>query len=112
MKQGFQHVEPPFEIIENMITMRIHLDDVTVNNAPLLIAIASHKLGKIKQSEIDSAINDFEYHECIANAGDIWLYSTPIIHASKRSNSSARRRVLQIDFSKDQLPNGLGFLEV
>ncbi len=112
VKQGYQHVEPPFEIIATMLTLRLHLDDVNANNAPLLIAPKTHYLGKIKQSEIDGVIAKHGQYTCTARAGDIWLYSTPILHASKISHGVSRRRVIQIDFSKDTLPNGLEFLGV
>ena len=37
-KNGLLHVEPPFSLLERMITVRVHLDDVGPDNAPLLIA--------------------------------------------------------------------------
>src|SRR5918997_2911702 len=33
VKAGTTHVEPPFAILERMITVRIHLDDVETDNA-------------------------------------------------------------------------------
>jgi hypothetical protein len=42
--------------------------------------------------------------ECLAQPGDVWAYATPILHASGRSRSTARRRVLQIDFCAAGLP--------
>jgi hypothetical protein len=45
IKQGLQHVEPPFALLAGMLTMRIHLDDVPESNGPLLIAPGSHRLG-------------------------------------------------------------------
>ncbi|USA61345.1 phytanoyl-CoA dioxygenase family protein [Qipengyuania citrea] len=45
-KQGLVHVEPPFEVIERMITLRIHLDPVPEENAPLLVAEGSHRLAR------------------------------------------------------------------
>lgn len=104
MKAGVCHAEPPFSLIERMVTMRIHLDDVNDDNAPLLLAPGSHRFGRIVESEIDRLVKDCGQMACRATAGDIWLYRTAVLHASKRSKSNGRRRVLQVDFSPDQLP--------
>ncbi len=37
VKAGLQHVAPPFALLEGMMTLRIHLDPVTLDNAPLLM---------------------------------------------------------------------------
>lgn len=112
IKQGHHHVEPPFSILEDMLTMRIHLDDVTADNAPLLIAKGTHKLGKVRQVDTLKTVKEYEEHICTALAGDIWIYSTPILHASKKSKIQKRRRVIQIDFSKKLLNGKLEFLGV
>lgn len=111
-KQGLVHVEPPFEVIERMITLRIHLDPVPEENAPLLVAEGSHRLGKIPVSEIDAVTASLPTRPCLADRGDIWAYSTPILHASKRSAASGRRRVLQVDYSSDELPTSLQWLGI
>ena len=49
---------------------------------------------------------------CYAAAGDLWLYATPILHASAASRSAQRRRVLQVDFAAAPLPGGLDWLGV
>lgn len=95
-----------------MITLRVHLDDVTPDNAPLLIAPGSHKLGQVRESEVDAVVARSGVHVCLANAGDVWLYATPILHASAAATEPDRRRVLQIDFSADSLPEGLSWLGV
>lgn len=109
LKAGIPHVEPPFDFIERMITLRVHLDPVGVNNAPLLISPGTHALGKIKEGEIDDVVATCGVQACLAEEGDIWVYRTPILHASERSTFQSRRRVLQIDFSADQLPAPLAW---
>jgi hypothetical protein len=103
VKQGLVHVEPPFALIERMITMRLHLDPVPVDNAPLLIAPGSHRLGRIAERDIDGVVARCGAHACLAEPGDIWVYATPILHASHPAQG-ARRRVLQLDYSTDRLP--------
>lgn len=111
-KAGLTHVAPPFAYIERMITLRIHLDDVTPGNAPLLVALGSHKLGLVPVGEVDAVVARCGRHACLAQSGDIWAYATPILHASDAAKEPARRRVLQIDYSADDLPGGLDWLGV
>ncbi|WP_245646676.1 phytanoyl-CoA dioxygenase family protein [Sphingomonas soli] len=112
IKAGMAHVEPPFAIIERMRTVRVHLDDVDADNAPLLIAPGSHRLGRIVESEVDAVAANCGAHECLAERGDIWLYATPILHASAAASTPRRRRVLQIDFSAERLPDPLEWLGI
>jgi ectoine hydroxylase-related dioxygenase (phytanoyl-CoA dioxygenase family) len=107
VKDGLHHVEPPFDLINRMITLRLHLDDAGKNNGALLVAPNSHRLGRISHDEIDAVAQRCGSERCDAKAGDGWLYATPILHASGRSSEDAERRVLQLDFSKDTLPQPL-----
>ena len=45
-------------------------------------------------------------------AGDVWVYSTPILRASDRASPPTRRRVLQVDYADFELPAGLRWLGV
>lgn len=112
VKGGMQHVAPPFDLLSRMVTLRIHLDDVPEGNAPLLIVPGSHKLGRIAEAEMDDVVSRLGQQLCLAEAGDIWAYATPIVHASKAATRPARRRVLQVDFSGDDLPGELDWLGV
>jgi ectoine hydroxylase-related dioxygenase (phytanoyl-CoA dioxygenase family) len=107
VKARVHHVEPPFYYMERLHTVRIHLDDVDESNAPLLVAVGSHKLGRVSESAVEVATSKCEIVECHAKAGDFWLYSTAILHASMSSSSEARRRVLQVDYADFDLPQPL-----
>jgi hypothetical protein len=111
-KSGIHHVVPPFEILERMLTLRLHLDDTGEHNAPLLVAPGSHRLARIAEPQIPAAVSRCGTSACLAAAGDIWAYSTPILHASQRARTPARRRVLQLLYSAEALPGGLEWLGV
>jgi hypothetical protein len=49
---------------------------------------------------------------CLAEAGDVWLYATPILHASEAAVEARHRRVLQVDFAVGELPGGLKWLGI
>lgn len=112
VKQGLVHVAPPIEVLAGMLTLRVHLDDVPDTNAPLLIAPGSHRFGRVPVGKIDEAIRRCGTRSCLAQAGDVWLYATPILHASDAAMRPARRRVLQVDYAARELPSGLRWLGV
>ena len=112
VKRGLIHVEPPFDLLANMVTVRVHLDDVTTTNAPLLIAPGSHKRGRIPTTEISKVVHECGVIACLAAVGDIWLYATPILHASDSALKPLHRRVLQVDYAREVLPGGLQWLGV
>lgn len=107
VKRGLPHVEPPFEILSGMVTLRVHLDPVNESNAPLLIAPGSNQFGRVPEKEIARVVQQCGVVTCIANAGDVWLYATPILHASEAATKPSHRRVLQVDFAVGGLPGGL-----
>ncbi|WP_338112864.1 phytanoyl-CoA dioxygenase family protein [Sphingomonas gei] len=112
VKAGMQHVEPPFAMIERMVTLRVHLDDVPEDNAPLLVAPGSHRLGRILEADLSAVVERCGAVPNLAIAGDLWIYATPIVHASAVACGFRHRRVLQVDYSADALPQGLDWLGI
>lgn len=112
VKSGMNHVAPPFDLLTRMVTLRAHLDDVPATNAPLLIAPGSHTFGRIPVGDVDAIVKRCGTKACLAGAGDVWLYSTPILHASDAASAPTNRRVLQVDFAAEALPGGLEWLGV
>jgi len=107
-----QHVAPPFDLLARMLTLRVHLDDVPAGNSPLLIAPGSHKVGRVPISEYAEVVRQCGTYFCLAHAGDVWVYATPILHASEAASVIRNRRVLQVDYSADELGGGLEWLGV
>ena len=89
------------------VTIRIHLDEVPEDNAPLLIAPGSHRLGLVREEAIDAAVAACGTHACLADAGDIWVYATPILHASATVATPRRRPVLHVAYPAFALPGAL-----
>jgi len=106
-KDGALHVAPPIELLQRMATFRIHLDPCGQDNAPLKAATGSHRLGYVPAAQADAEATQHAIVECFAEAGDVWAYSTPILHASARAAAATRRRVLQVDYAAFMLPGDL-----
>jgi hypothetical protein len=95
-----------------MVTLRLHLDGVPMTNAPLLVAPGSHRLVRISEADVPDVVQRCGVAICAAAAGDIWLYATPILHASQAATNPGHRRVLQVDYAACDLPGGLQWLGI
>jgi hypothetical protein len=71
MKQGLRHVEPPFDVLVGMATLRVHIDAVGSDNAPLIIARGSHRLGRVPADEARGIADQHALAHCLAEPGDV-----------------------------------------
>ncbi|MBB5057377.1 ectoine hydroxylase-related dioxygenase (phytanoyl-CoA dioxygenase family) [Granulicella aggregans] len=111
IKAGVQHVQPPAQILENMLSVRIHLDDCPASNGALRVISATHQYGKLSQAEIEAVVLQQVPITCEADAGDALLMRPLLIHASSPSTVPSHRRVIHFDFANVELANGLGWRE-
>ena len=114
VKAGIPHVQPPVEILEQMLTVRIHLDRTDESNGALKVIPGSHTQGRLTTLEIErwkqsptSSIN--------CEAGGILLMRPLLLHASsiaiwqsqRYSNVPNHRRVIHLEYAAQSLPAGL-----
>lgn len=104
IKDRVLHVAPPIDVLEEMVTLRLHLDAVDPDNAPLVVAKGSHRFGYVPADIAAARAAECPMLVCEAVPGDVWAYSTPILHMSARSFGDRRRRVLQVDYAGRPLP--------
>jgi ectoine hydroxylase-related dioxygenase (phytanoyl-CoA dioxygenase family) len=108
IKQGQYAVRPPESILENIFTIRIHLDDTNEENGALRVIPESHLKGVYKHSAEESG-NEEEI--CRVKSGGIMIMRPLLQHASNRTTGGNRRRVIHIEFSNLHLPDGLAWAE-
>lgn len=108
-KQNQFAVQPPIEILENIYTIRIHLDDTDENNGALKVIEKSH-LKKIYRPENIDWKTEKET-TCNVNKGGIMIMKPLTLHSSSRTTNNKKRRVIHIEFSDTNLPNGLNWCE-
>jgi ectoine hydroxylase-related dioxygenase (phytanoyl-CoA dioxygenase family) len=101
-KAGVPHVIAPAEVLQQMLTIRLHLDDVTLENGPLRVIPGSHR----SPAEIDSCR---EPATILAQAGDALAMRPMLSHASGDSSPETKlhRRILHLEFAaQETLPDG------
>ena len=111
VKDGIPHVQPPAGLLEQMLTVRIHLDDTRKANGALRVLPGSHRHGRLSATGITEWRSRTEEFLCEAKAGDALLMRPLILHASGRSNGDGHRRVLHLEYAGFVLPEGLRWHE-
>jgi hypothetical protein len=110
VKDGAPHVQPPVDLLRNMVTIRIHLDETPAENGALAVVPGSHLHGRIPAQDIASHIRGPVICEC--QPGDILLMSPLILHSSKRAVAPRRRRIIHFEYSRrGDLAENLKWLE-
>lgn len=108
-KQNQFAVQPPLDILENIYTVRIHLDDTDKHNGALKVVPGSHAKGIYRPETIDWTIETEEM--CSVQKGGIMIMKPLLLHGSNRTTNGNRRRVIHIEFSDRELPEGLEWSE-
>ncbi|QJD97995.1 phytanoyl-CoA dioxygenase family protein [Mucilaginibacter robiniae] len=110
IKQNQFAVQPPLAILKDNFTVRIHLDDTDEGNGALKVIPKSHHKGIYRPENINW---DAEQEViCPVPRGGIMIMRPLLLHASNRTTSNRRRRVIHIEFSKALLPDGLQWSEL
>lgn len=109
-KDDIISVCPPEDVMQNTFAIRIHLDDTTEKNGALRV-IAGTQNKRLKDSEIQLIAANSEAITCEVVAGGIHLLRPLILHASSKSKSQKRRRVIHLEFTSAKLPKELGWRE-
>ncbi|SHE76893.1 phytanoyl-CoA dioxygenase family protein [Chryseobacterium sp. OV279] len=102
-------VQPPLPILENICTIRIHLDDTDEHNGALKVVPGSHAKGIYRPETIDWNTETEEI--CNVEKGGIMIMKPLTLHGSNRTTDGRRRRVIHIEFSDMELPQQLKWSE-
>lgn len=109
VKQGQFAVQPPLSILEDNFTIRIHLDDTNADNGALKIMSGSHLKGIYRPETVDPGTKEELF--CEVPKGGIMVMKPLLLHASNRTVNEGRRRVIHIEFSRQDLPGALQWSE-
>lgn len=108
-KKGQYGVQPPLHVLQNTVTVRIHLDDTDENNGALKVIPSSHSNGVVR-NDTANYITDNE-QVCKVKKGGVMLMKPLTLHASGRSTNTKKRRVIHLEFNNQNLPGSLEWLE-
>jgi len=108
-KQNQFAVQPPLDVLQKIVTVRIHLDDTNESNGALKVVPQSHSKGIYRPETIDWTVE--REVSCNIFKGGIMLMKPLLLHSSGRTTDNRQRRVIHIEFSNQELPVELNWAE-
>ena len=99
VKGGQLYAHAPAEVLEQVVALRLHLDDSAIDNGPLRVLPGTHSLGRLSAERITELAGEIPSIECLVPAGGVIAMRPLIVHASSKSRSFMPRRVLHIEYA-------------
>lgn len=106
-KAGVLHVQPPMALLEQLVALRLHLDDCGEDDGPLRVVPGSHRLGRLDPEAASRCRAEQGEVACVAARGSVMAMRPLLLHASSRATGDSQRRVLHFVFGPRELPHGL-----
>lgn len=107
-KQEAYSVQPPIEILKQMLALRIHLDDCGITNGVLKVIPGSHRHGKLSTQQI-AQYQKQDAVVCNAKIGDVLAMRPLLLHQSSAGTQPTHRRVIHIEYAAGELPGDLSW---
>jgi ectoine hydroxylase-related dioxygenase (phytanoyl-CoA dioxygenase family) len=107
VKAGVIHAQPPIEILASILTVRLHLDDADETNGALRVIPGSHEHGLLSDDAVQYWKAQANAVTCFVPSGGALLMRPLLLHASSVATQPTHRRVLHLEYSAVDLPNGL-----
>ena len=106
-KEGILYVQPPVELLEQLVAVRLHIDACGAGDGPLRVIPGSHLYGRMEAKAAAAARHAQTEFICTAERGSAMAMRPLLLHASSRSTGGGMRRVLHFLFGPRILPFGL-----
>lgn len=98
-KAGVLYAHAPAWALEQIVALRISLDDSTLANGPLRVLPGTNAEGVLSEARIDALSRAKTPVDCVTAAGGIVAVRPLTVHASSKSTSTQRRRVLHVEYA-------------
>ena len=106
-KEGSLFVQAPVELLEQLVAVRLYLDNCTSTDGPLRVVAGSHLHGRIEPDAATLARQTQTEVACTGLRGTALVMRPLLLHASSKATGTSKRRVLHFLFGPRSLPHGL-----
>jgi len=103
IKEGLNYAHAPASALEEVLALRLHLDDSTTENGPLRVLPGTQNSGVLADEAIHELSVQVPAVECPVPRGGVLAMRPLIVHASSKSQSVNPRRVLHIEYAASKL---------
>ena len=105
-KEGVTFARPPIDVLNQLVVVRLHLEDNNTENGPLKVIPQSHHVNSLTpQSDQQTQATGKKNVSCIIKQGGALVMKPLLLHASEKSKRG-ERRVIHFLFGPAQLPHG------
>jgi ectoine hydroxylase-related dioxygenase (phytanoyl-CoA dioxygenase family) len=98
-KAGIVHAHAPASALARVVALRVSLDPSTDANGPLRVLPGTHVHGLLDDAAVERLAREVSPVSCTIGAGGVVAMRSLLLHASSKSTSDARRRVLHIEYA-------------
>ncbi len=106
-KDGMFFVQPPVDLLERLVALRLHIDDCREEDGALRVVPGSHMQGRLKNADALAMRDEIGEEICPVSQGGAMAMRPLLLHASSKATGNSRRRVLHFLFGPAELPHGL-----
>jgi len=99
VKEGIAYAHAPATVLNQVLALRVSLDDSTAENGPLRVLPRTHTLGVLSDDCIHELSGRTSAADCVALRGGVVAMRPLIVHASSKSHAELPRRVLHIEYA-------------
>jgi hypothetical protein len=103
-KEGSVFVQPPVDVLQQLVAVRLHLDPCMEEDGPLQLVAGSHTLGGIPPDRAGELKRDGPVVTCALDRRGVLMMRPLALHASSKAMGNGRRRVLHFMFGPRELP--------
>jgi ectoine hydroxylase-related dioxygenase (phytanoyl-CoA dioxygenase family) len=103
VKDGVVYAHAPDSALSQVLALRVHLDDSTLENGPLRVLRRTHTLGVLSDAALRDLSTRIAAVDCLLPRGAVLAIRPLTVHASSKSQSEAPRRVLHIEYAASRL---------
>ena len=99
VKAGILYAHAPATALQQVIALRVHLDESGLQNGPLRVLPGTHNMGVLSDDEIHRLSIHTTEVSCITPCGGVLAMRPLLIHSSSKSEDETDRRVLHIEYA-------------
>jgi ectoine hydroxylase-related dioxygenase (phytanoyl-CoA dioxygenase family) len=99
VKEGVIYAQAPVGALNQVLALRIHLDDSNSENGPLQVLPGTHLLGILSNEQIEQLTLKVPPFDCLVPQGGILAMKPLLVHASSKCKEDSHRRVLHIEYA-------------
>ncbi len=96
LKDGVTYAHAPASALEQILAVRLHLDDSNLNNGPLRVLPGTHRSGVLTDDQMRQLSETVDSVDCTVPRGGAVLMRPLVVHASSKSTCEEPRRVIWV----------------